>query len=93
MNEEIKAYIVTQCLKRKMEIVERTWFPYNAWELCYINEFASVKIIPGHLEGIYYFETWSEEISRELLFRFPIPETLRGFMQVCNVLKVFHDHT
>lgn len=44
-------------------------------------------IIKGKIEGVYYISLCSDN---GLLFHFPIPETYRGFLQVCNLLKIFH---
>lgn len=87
MKEQIKNYIIEQCRKQGMEVIP----PSETLEqLLICNEYAEVKVTPGHMDEMYFFEYWNIEMSHELLYRFPIPETLRGFMQVCNLLKIFH---
>lgn len=88
MNEEIKAYIVAQCLKMGLKEVETSHIAFN--EMHFENEFVTVLVETGQFDDLYIFEMWNIELRKELMFRFLIPETLRGFMQVCNILKVFH---
>lgn len=89
MKEEIKNFIITQCKKQNMEPIPSSII---SEQMYFCNEFTEVKVIPGHMDEMYFFEMWNVEMSEELLYRFPIPETLRGFMQVCNLLKIFHNH-
>lgn len=87
MKEQIRDYIIGQCKRQGIEPIE----PFETLEQLYCaNEFVEVKVVEGHMDEMYFFEMWNIELSHELLYRFPIPETLRGFMQVCNLLKVFH---
>lgn len=88
MNEEIKTYIVAQCEKQGLKKVEVSHVAFN--EMHFENEFVTVLVETGPFDGSYTFEMWNIELRQELICRFPIPETLRGFQQVCNLLKVFH---
>lgn len=96
MNQEIKDFIIAQCKRQDMEMVEDVVSTFgiaelaSPIELCCANEFASVMVKSGHMDEMYFFEYWNQELSPELLYRFPIPETIRGFQQVCNILKIFH---
>ena len=88
MNEEIKNHIISKCEKMGMKIIET-----NYWRtiLFLENDNAIVKILVSPVSDEFYFEFWSYKLGEEQTCRFAIPETLRGFIQVCNILKIFHN--
>ena len=44
------------------------------------------------LKGLFFFELYNLEHEEEMVYCFPLPETLNGFMKVCSLLKIFHVH-
>lgn len=86
MNDEIRYYIIRKCAELQLQPVYELTPNY----LCFQNEYMRIEVRAGSLDGLYIFELHNLEIHPEVVCLFPVPETLRGFMQVCNVLKIFH---
>lgn len=85
MNEEISGFLVKTLWKSDYHILVHNGFLFHAE-----NEFSKVIVRQGNLEGLFFFELYNLELREELIYHFPLPETLKGFQTVCNVLKVFH---
>jgi hypothetical protein len=86
MNQEIKNYIIGQCQRlglKPIGVAENEIFIHP-------DGIATVTIHEIPTKGLFFFEMRHFEISNECYMYFPIPETLRAFMKVCDLLKVFH---
>lgn len=84
MNAEIKNYIIKTAKANGFEI--------KTLEIDYIvlcsdyETIAIEEIIPF---GNFYFELWNEELVRELVARFIIPESLDDLKELFRILKIF----
>ncbi len=81
MNQEILDFIA-----QKSKEAGLTQHPCSY--LLFADKYIAVDVYESECKGLFFFQIRSFELSNEVTFKFPIPETLEEFMQIAKALKL-----